>query len=410
MSLSETVPPVQNRSPDRSAESAPRSPEAGPVPSVEGALELESLVLEDPFASSFTPDPFPAQAAAQAIEPAPTGTVFERYQKLFAAAESARDHESAILAALDSAILGVPISSTLGRSRPPGADASERTPHRPRLRSFNFERDLDWSEEPPKVREHARPNGEAPKPSEPPTAPAPLASEIPVVFERQPERTSRRFELRLSKRKLVAVSVAAALVVGFTLGFVTGRGEETARGDETPSGMVASPGALPEANPGSLEAAPAPVPASLVEAAPPSLPTVLVDAAPGGTPGTEASAAENTGATVPAAPARAALAPPAAKKGASGPATIGFDQKTALLSLSKAGARAGVCVPPGEPGGSVVATVTFGRKGHVEDVALSSATFRGAYSSDCIKGVLSSVRVRPFLGESVTVRKTLTVR
>ena len=399
MSFSETVPPVQNRNPDQSTESAPHSSATGSGSSPTPSSQLDSLILEDPFASAYAPDPFPAQGAVHGSEPARSGTVFERYQKLFLAAESARDHESAILAALDSAILGAPPSSKALAS-----DPSERAPHRPRLRSFNFERDLDWSEEPPKARSRqAEAAKEAVLPSEPPAA-APLASEVPVVFEPPPDRKARPSAWVRPKRELVVVSVAAALVIGFTLGFLTGRGDDKpSRVEAAPAAQLEAPAAQPEAPP-TLAATPelAAVPASLVE----TVPADTANPPASGTPVPDAL----TPAVVPSSPVVAPTPPTGARKGLLAPATIGFDSKAALLSLSKAGARAGVCVPPGEPGGSVVATVTFGRKGHVEDVALSSATFRGAYSSDCIKGVLSSVRVRPFLGESVTVRKTLTVR
>ncbi|HET9930300.1 MAG TPA: hypothetical protein VFQ35_06425 [Polyangiaceae bacterium] len=405
MSFSETAPPAQNRPPSLSSESTPRS-QHGPSGSPgHPSVELDSMILQDPFESSFAPDPFPPAAGPAASEPPPAGTVFERYHKLIAAAESARDHESAILAALDSAILGLPRSAPTSWSRA-GSTASERAPHRPRLRSFNFERDVDWSEEPPKVRDHGSEGDPEAKPkTSASTAPAPLASEVAVVFDgplREPLRSKSAdaSELARKKRTFVAVSVAAALVVGFTLGFVTGRGDERPANAETTeaANLVAAataPTRAPE---------PA-VPASLVESAPSAVatPTETVEGAP--------TAAVPPPALVQEPPARPAE--PAALVGrrpAAPQATVGFDSRAALASLSKAGARAGVCVPPGEPGGSVVATVTFGRKGHVEDVSLSSATFRGSYSSDCIKGVLASVRVRPFFGESIAVRKTLTIR
>ena len=87
-----------------------------------------------------------------------------------------------------------------------------------------------------------------------------------------------------------------------------------------------------------------------------------------------------------------------------------FDSKSALAALSKAASRAGVCIPPGEPGGSVVATVTFGPNGRASNTALSGAHFSGSYSSQCIRNILSEVKVRPFVGEAVTVRKTLAIQ
>jgi hypothetical protein len=87
-----------------------------------------------------------------------------------------------------------------------------------------------------------------------------------------------------------------------------------------------------------------------------------------------------------------------------------FDSKSALAALSKAASRAGVCIPPGEPGGSVVATVTVRPHGRASNTALSGAHFSGSYSSQCIRNILSEVKVRPFVGEAVTVRKTLAIQ
>jgi hypothetical protein len=86
-----------------------------------------------------------------------------------------------------------------------------------------------------------------------------------------------------------------------------------------------------------------------------------------------------------------------------------FDSKSALIALGKAASKAGVCVPAGEPGGSLVATVTFAPTGRASSAAVSGAHFSGTYSSDCIRNILAEVKVRPFVGEAVTVRKTLTI-
>lgn len=422
MPFHETAP-ARKRSPQLGDEAEPRTAASERAFDGAGPIDAGPLVLPDPFASAFAEDPFPPGTGAHHTQPgAPGRTVFERYQKLFAAAENARDHESAILAALDFAILGARQPGVAGHTKEPLA--GEAAPHRPRLRSFHFERDLDWSEEPPPVLDSARaplPDAEASKPRESASsfAPPPLDSEAPVMFDDAAPKTEHAEAAKAPSRtglsrKWTASSfgtwLAAALLLGFGLGFVLGRGDDAPR-------AVSSVASAPSAQP-------TPAAATELERTPELGPTHEVPSReePSRAPEPAPSLAQPNGASALLSSAQGegqgaenqrpaeSPAPPSARNTKLATEASGFDMKGALLLLGKAGARAGVCVPPGEPGGTVLATVTFGKRGYVEEVALSNPTFSGNYSSDCIKGVLSSVRVRPFFGAPVSVKKTVTVR
>jgi ABC-type nitrate/sulfonate/bicarbonate transport system substrate-binding protein len=86
-----------------------------------------------------------------------------------------------------------------------------------------------------------------------------------------------------------------------------------------------------------------------------------------------------------------------------------FDPKSAGAALSKAAARAGICVPPGDAGGEAVVTITLDPSGVTSSAAVYGARFSGTQAGECIAGLLRDVKVRPFTGDPVTVKKTIQV-
>jgi hypothetical protein len=179
-------------------------------------------------------------------------------------------------------------------------------------------------------------------------------------------------------------SVMVALGVGFVTGFVVGR--------ETPKAAQASI-ALPAAEPAAPVSEPA---ASAGEAQPTArrkgaltsrVEAVVPGPAPSGQPETAGAAAN--------APAKLVRGP--------------FDPKSAGAALSKAASRAGVCVPPGDAGGEAVVTITLDPSGVTSNAAVYGARFAGTQAGECIAGLLRDVKVRPFTGEAVTVKKTIQV-
>jgi hypothetical protein len=445
--------PVTLEEPDTTASAPPSTPAA---PETLSASEARELAQPDPFPGSeiaLPPPPtFEAQAPSMQGAPSdsasPASNVFERYQKLFSDAETARDHESAILAAVDSAILGVPASAggalaeALQSSGHGAADstgtaaASEAAttpeptaerPYRARLVSFDLERDIDWNEEAAKssrARSAETETRVANSSSEPPIAEArSLPSDAPVARDVTPSRAAEKAaspRKKAEKRAAAAGArrasdapgwsaflggLACALVVGFGLGFVTGRGKGSAESERSSAASVSTPrinaaAAAPvaRAEPAAIPLLPGPEPSEVAAPA----------AAPATTPA--AAAAPSSVASVASPAALATGVPSVAPSAPVKLPVMEFDSKSALAALSKAASRAGVCIPPGEPGGSVVATVTFGPNGRASDTALSGARFSGSYSSQCIRNILSEVKVRPFVGEAVTVRKTLAIQ
>jgi len=365
MSFSEIEPAVQSRDDDPSGGNPP---------------ELDAFVMADPFATP--PDVDRLEAAALDVATR-AGSVFERYQKLLAQTEGVRDHESAILAAVDSAILAAPASS----ASPISALASHEDPvtplptpeslppARPRLLSFNVERDVDWNEE---AAAPEQPANESPEPSTLERA----AAEPAPLPRPDPSRARKRTQADSPGWSAFLGGLACALAVGFALGVVAGRKEPSSLEARVSSAVVEP--LLPSATAEPLLPGPEPSEPTADLMAPPPIAGA-------------ASAARATGVPY-SAPSEPIKLP-----------NMEFDAKSALAALGKAAGRAGVCVPPGEPGGSVVATVTFARTGHASSVGLSEARFSGSYSSECIRKVLAELKVRPFLGDSVTVRKTLTI-
>ena len=429
----ESAQPQFAFAPAATLEPQPAASEPAPMQPVVDIAPPPQPSFEVPAALSTQP------ASASEAGPSPGSNVFERYQKLFSAAESARDHESAILAAVDSAILGAPATSA---DTALGADASAlagaehfapaesaQRPYRARMVSFDLERDIDWNEEAANSsRARAETGSEARQASS-----GALSSDAPVALDASPARSARP-SAAISKKKAEPAArkneglgwsafmggLGCALVVGFSLGFVMGRGQGTATAardatrptEARVSAATPAPEApearaeLPKAAPRPLdESAPAaPLAEPLLPPPEPLAQAVPVATAPTVLPSAAAPVAQPSPAAPPTGLPSSASSAPAKLP------NMEFDSKSALAALGKAASRAGVCVPAGEPGGSVVATVTFGTNGRASNATVSGAHFSGSYSSECIRNILSEVKVRPFLGEAVTVRKTLTIK
>jgi hypothetical protein len=199
-------------------------------------------------------------------------------------------------------------------------------------------------------------------------------------LSRHRSRKSRRSRFTFTPVVLVSFvgSVIIALGVGFVSGFMIGK--ETAKSAENAQARLPEP---------QLSVAAAEPASPAVEGAP----ARRKGAGPAGSaePGTPVA----TGAGVAAAPAKFLRGP--------------FDERAARAALSKAAASAGGCVPAGDAGGEAVVTVTLDPSGVTSNAAVYGARFAGTDAGECIARLLRGVKVRPFTGEPVTVKKTIQV-
>jgi hypothetical protein len=206
------------------------------------------------------------------------------------------------------------------------------------------------------------------------------------------DRTSRhRLRKQQARRARMAGSpmflfafvstVIIALVGGFVGGFLVGRERPRAeagipRGGELPRAEAESDSAVGASRVAAVK--------TRVESATPQPP--------------------DSGEAVTPPPAPAA---PVAQKATRGP----FDAKVAGAALGKAAGRAGTCVQPGDAGGDAVVTVTFDpATGAARNAGVYGARFTGTQAGECIAALLRDVKVRPFIGEPVTVKKTIQVQ
>jgi hypothetical protein len=226
----------------------------------------------------------------------------------------------------------------------------------------------------------------------------PLSTPVPSVQSESPssergarhrarKQQARRARLAANPTFLFAFvgSVIVALGVGFVSGFMIGK--ETGKTAEQTPPRPAEPAVLAAAGPAAEPAA------SAVEGATARKKGGLTSRVEGVVP---------AGGPEPGTPAAGASVP---AKYLRGP----FDAKSANAALSKAAARAGICVPPGDAGGEAVVTVTLDPSGVTSNAAVYGARFSGTQAGECIAGLLRDVKVRPFTGEPVTVKKTIQV-
>ena len=182
--------------------------------------------------------------------------------------------------------------------------------------------------------------------------------------------------------------------------------EEQAATSEQPETVAAA--YVPEA--------PAIEPAALAEPSPPSA-AETPSAAGAATPAGEdanAAAVEPVAAVAAPDPTLATVVKdtPAAKPRSKpkAQATEPFDASAANASLAEAQARASSCRKPDDPSGVAQVTITFAPSGRVTTALVAGPPFAGTPTGGCVASTLRSARVPPFVGEPVTVRKTVTIQ
>jgi hypothetical protein len=100
-------------------------------------------------------------------------------------------------------------------------------------------------------------------------------------------------------------------------------------------------------------------------------------------------------------------ASPSAKAQASRPRGP-FDVKAAGTAVAKAASRARSC-KRGGPSGTAVVTVTFAPSGYTTSAVVSGDYANGTAAGNCIAGTLRAIRVPPFSGEPVSVKKSIRI-
>lgn len=139
-------------------------------------------------------------------------------------------------------------------------------------------------------------------------------------------------------------------------------------------------------------------PATIEEASPESAAVTPPEATPAATQNPTLSAA--------------VLAPTAAKPRAKAKtrATEPFDASATNASLAEAQARASSCRKPDDPSGVAQVTITFAPSGRVTTALVAGQPFAGTPTGGCVASTLRSARVPAFVGDPVTVRKTVTIQ
>jgi hypothetical protein len=122
----------------------------------------------------------------------------------------------------------------------------------------------------------------------------------------------------------------------------------------------------------------------------------------------EAAAAPAQSPTLAAAVVTPTAAKPRAK--AKAKATEPFDASAANASLAEAQARASSCRKSDDPSGVAQVTITFAPSGRVTTALVAGPPFAGTPTGGCVASTLRSARVPAFVGDPVTVRKTVTIQ
>jgi hypothetical protein len=97
-------------------------------------------------------------------------------------------------------------------------------------------------------------------------------------------------------------------------------------------------------------------------------------------------------------------APPAAEPGTE------FDRAAARNALAGAAAQASSCRKEGDPSGTASITITFAPSGRVTSANLQGPPFAGTATGGCIANTMRHASVPAFVGEYVTVTKTLVIQ
>jgi hypothetical protein len=438
------------------------------VPSDDTGTPAPSPVIAAPLEPLREEALNPAQSPSQ--PPAEGGGYLERYQRLFAG--DSVDPQQAILAALDAAIQSptseaprdeapvatapiaeampatavvpaaplaasvpepivkapsapaAPIADAAAAAAAPASSALpaaiDVAPGSQAPSKLNFEQDVDWSEDVlaraaraaaaagERARAHQRAQiaaASAVQSRGPASERARADSGTRARSEAPPqavssERAARNRGRKARRARFAATplflfafvgSVMVALGVGFVTGFMVGR--------ETPKAAEASL-ARPLAEPAPVAAEP---PAPVASEAQPA--TRRKGALTSRVEAVVPQSALNAQTLLGTEAASAAAPAASTAKLLRGP----FDPKSAGAALSKAAARAGICVPPGDAGGEAVVTITLDPSGVTSSAAVYGARFSGTQAGECIAGLLRDVKVRPFTGDPVTVKKTIQV-
>jgi hypothetical protein len=88
----------------------------------------------------------------------------------------------------------------------------------------------------------------------------------------------------------------------------------------------------------------------------------------------------------------------------------GFDAEAARQSIAAAEARLSVCRGPSDPSGTATVIVRYAPSGRVTTATVESGPFVGTPAGGCIAATFRSSRVPPFAGDTVTVKRTVTLR
>jgi hypothetical protein len=95
-----------------------------------------------------------------------------------------------------------------------------------------------------------------------------------------------------------------------------------------------------------------------------------------------------------------------AAAGAPGP----FDSSAAANALALAANKASSCRQPGDPSGIARVTVTFTNSGKSTHALVDGPPFAGTATGGCIAATMRSTTVPAFIGERVTVKKTVVIQ
>jgi hypothetical protein len=94
----------------------------------------------------------------------------------------------------------------------------------------------------------------------------------------------------------------------------------------------------------------------------------------------------------------------------SSPELPAFDAEAARQSIAAAEARLSACRGPSDPAGPATVVVRYAPSGRVTTATVESGPFVGTSAGGCIAATFRSARVPPFAGDTVTVKRTVTLR
>ncbi len=100
---------------------------------------------------------------------------------------------------------------------------------------------------------------------------------------------------------------------------------------------------------------------------------------------------------------------PAAPAVSAAPTEAAFDAAAANLAIGRAAAQASNCRKEGDPSGIAVVTLTFSPSGRVTSANVSGPPFAGTATGGCIAATLRGAKVPPYVGDFLTVKKTVTI-